>query len=116
MNFKTANVKHQLNDVFTDIMHISLDRADDDLSHFLYFFLFNMRFENVQSRVQGVGGHQKFRYKILLLIVEISNGFHTHSQAIHDRLEGIHALIQCDLSPLFGHIFLKFHHRLSQLF
>ena len=116
MNFKTANVKHQLNNIFPDIVHISLDRADNDLSHFLYVGLFNMRFENVQSRVQGVGRHQKFRNKILLLIVEISDGFHARRQAIHNGLEGIHALIQCDLSPLLGHILLKFHYRLSQLF
>ncbi len=116
MYIPAGHVEHHLDQVLADIMDVTLDTADDDLGIDFAFLIGNMRPQDIQTQIEGIGAHQHFGHKIFVLFVEVAHDLHAGRQTVHDSLNGHMTIIQPLLRGFLDRILLILDDTVFQLF
>ena len=116
MNFPTGHIEHHFHQVLTDVVHITLDAADNHLGVEAGFVFGYVRAQNVEPCIQCIGAHQHFRNEVLVAVIQVANDLHSGCQTVHDHFERNVTVIQRLLCGFLDHVFLVFDYTCLQFF
>ena len=95
-------------------MGIPFHHANDHHMSFAIFLTDNMRFQDIDARIHGIGTEQQFRDEIFLLFIKLPHLVHAPGKAIFYGSIGIIALCYHLAGQFCRPVFIHVHHSLIE--
>ena len=113
-NLIASRFQHGFNKVFTDIMCIAFNNADNRRLFICRKVLFQMRLQHIHTGIHGIGTQKNIGNEVLFFFIHFAGSSHAVNKAFHNTVQSLIASVYIFLARIDNIFIIHFKYIVRQ--